>query len=145
MGFPTDFFPVLFSVPRVVGWTAHWSMLDLELPTAFADLLHRTNDAKYSRRKNMEVSSLDEGAMETHGQHRPRQLYIGSGEREYIPMKQRSDKAGDEAKNQPQQVDHIFSRRAGCQFSNFHNPVRANRFASVGSYAEKGRPRANKL
>lgn len=24
MGFPTDFFPVLFAIPRVVGWLAHW-------------------------------------------------------------------------------------------------------------------------
>lgn len=23
-GFPLDFFPVLFAVPRVVGWLAHW-------------------------------------------------------------------------------------------------------------------------
>ncbi|KAI9216229.1 citrate synthase-like protein [Blastocladiella britannica] len=25
MGFPTDFFPVLFAIPRVAGWLAHWS------------------------------------------------------------------------------------------------------------------------
>ena len=25
MGFPTDLFPVLFMIPRVVGWLAHWS------------------------------------------------------------------------------------------------------------------------
>jgi citrate synthase len=24
MGFPLDYFPVLFTVPRVVGWLAHW-------------------------------------------------------------------------------------------------------------------------
>jgi len=24
MGFPTDFFPLLFAVPRVAGWMAHW-------------------------------------------------------------------------------------------------------------------------
>lgn len=24
MGFPTDLFPVLFAIPRVVGWLAHW-------------------------------------------------------------------------------------------------------------------------
>jgi citrate synthase len=24
MGFPTDMFPVLFSIPRAVGWLAHW-------------------------------------------------------------------------------------------------------------------------
>jgi len=25
MGFPTDFFPVLFAIPRSVGWLSHWS------------------------------------------------------------------------------------------------------------------------
>jgi len=25
MGFPTDFFPVLFTIPRIVGWLAHWN------------------------------------------------------------------------------------------------------------------------
>merc|ERR1719389_826991 len=24
MGFPTDFFPVLFAIPRFAGWLAHW-------------------------------------------------------------------------------------------------------------------------
>jgi len=24
MGFPTDYFPVLFTIPRTVGWMAHW-------------------------------------------------------------------------------------------------------------------------
>lgn len=27
MGFPTDFFPLLFALPRVVGWLAHWKEL----------------------------------------------------------------------------------------------------------------------
>ena len=25
LGFPTDMFPVLFTIPRVAGWIAHWS------------------------------------------------------------------------------------------------------------------------
>lgn len=25
MGFPPDMFPVLFVIPRVVGWLAHWN------------------------------------------------------------------------------------------------------------------------
>jgi citrate synthase len=24
MGFPTEFFPVLFAIPRMAGWLAHW-------------------------------------------------------------------------------------------------------------------------
>ncbi len=27
MGFPTDFFPVLFAIPRTVGWLSHWQEL----------------------------------------------------------------------------------------------------------------------
>ncbi|KAH7930202.1 hypothetical protein BV22DRAFT_1055505 [Leucogyrophana mollusca] len=30
MGFPLDFFPVLFVVPRVVGWLAHWRQMMLD-------------------------------------------------------------------------------------------------------------------
>ncbi|KAI0367804.1 peroxysomal citrate synthase [Pilatotrama ljubarskyi] len=30
MGFPLDFFPVLFAVPRVVGWLAHWRQMILQ-------------------------------------------------------------------------------------------------------------------
>ena len=26
MGFPTDFFPILFTIPRIAGWLAHWSV-----------------------------------------------------------------------------------------------------------------------
>nr|KAJ3421339.1 hypothetical protein HK105_003801 [Polyrhizophydium stewartii] len=33
MGFPTDFFPVLFAIPRVAGWLAHW-VESLEDPDA---------------------------------------------------------------------------------------------------------------
>lgn len=25
MGFPTDMFPVLFTIPRIAGWLAHWT------------------------------------------------------------------------------------------------------------------------
>ena len=27
MGFPTDFFPVLFMIPRCAGWLSHWQEL----------------------------------------------------------------------------------------------------------------------
>lgn len=29
MGFPLDYFPVLFAVPRAVGWLAHWRQMML--------------------------------------------------------------------------------------------------------------------
>ncbi|MBN2624372.1 MAG: citrate synthase [Acidimicrobiales bacterium] len=55
MGFPTAMFTVLFAIPRVSGWLAHW-----------VELLEQ--DQKIAR---------------------PRQLYIGAGERSYVPMADR--------------------------------------------------------
>jgi citrate synthase len=57
MGFPTDYFPVLFAIPRTVGWLAHWSEF-LDDP------------------ENRIV--------------RPRQIYLGSGERAYKSIDSRS-------------------------------------------------------
>lgn len=53
MGFPTDFFPVLFTIPRAAGWLAHW--------TEFLD-----------DPENKIV--------------RPRQVYVGSDVRDYVPL-----------------------------------------------------------
>jgi citrate synthase len=55
MGFPTEMFTVLFAIPRVSGWLAHW-----------VELLEQ--DQKIAR---------------------PRQLYVGHGERAYVPMGER--------------------------------------------------------
>ncbi|HEX6567548.1 MAG TPA: citrate synthase [Acidimicrobiales bacterium] len=55
MGFPTEMFTVLFAIPRVSGWLAHW-----------VELLEQ--DQKIAR---------------------PRQLYIGHGERAYVPIAER--------------------------------------------------------
>jgi citrate synthase len=49
-------FTVLFAIPRVSGWLAHW-----------VELLEQ--DQKIAR---------------------PRQLYVGEGERSYVPMAERS-------------------------------------------------------
>ncbi len=60
LGFPTDYFPVLFLIPRVAGWLAHWSEF-LDDP------------------ENKIV--------------RPRQIYVGSGVRDYTPIDNRSSAA----------------------------------------------------
>jgi citrate synthase len=57
MGFPVEMFPVLFSIPRTVGWIAQWEEM-LNDP-----------DQKIAR---------------------PRQVYLGSGQREYVAMIKRS-------------------------------------------------------
>jgi len=56
MGFPMDYFTVLFALPRTVGWLAHWSEF-LDDP------------------ENRII--------------RPRQVYVGAGERALVPMESR--------------------------------------------------------
>ncbi|KZT07791.1 peroxysomal citrate synthase [Laetiporus sulphureus 93-53] len=57
MGFPMDFFPVLFVVPRVVGWLAHWRQM-----------------------------MLQDGGVKI---WRPRQVYAGPGQRDFVPVDER--------------------------------------------------------
>jgi citrate synthase len=56
MGFPVEMFPVLFAIPRTVGWLAQWQEL-LEDP-----------ERRIAR---------------------PRQLFIGADERDFVPMGER--------------------------------------------------------
>lgn len=58
MGFPVSFFPVLFAIPRTVGWLAQWVEM-LEDP-----------DQKIAR---------------------PRQIYTGSEQRNFVPMYARAN------------------------------------------------------
>ncbi|KAF9740495.1 hypothetical protein PMIN06_001658 [Paraphaeosphaeria minitans] len=74
MGFPLDFYPVLFAVPRCVGWLAHW-------------------------RQQM----LAPGGVKI---WRPRQLYVGSGEREYVEVGARARKANATVFDAPVRVNH---------------------------------------
>ncbi len=56
MGFPVAMFPVLFAIPRTVGWLAQWEEM--------------------LRDKEQRIA-------------RPRQVYEGSGERDYVPIESR--------------------------------------------------------
>jgi citrate synthase len=56
MGFPVEMFPVLFAIPRTVGWLAQWE-----------EMLED---------KEQKIA-------------RPRQVYVGEGERDYIPVDRR--------------------------------------------------------
>ena len=56
MGFPVSIFPVLFAVPRTVGWLAQWQELLADKEQSIA---------------------------------RPRQVYLGEGERDYAAMDKR--------------------------------------------------------
>jgi len=56
MGFPVEMFPVLFAIPRTVGWLAQWEEM------------------------------LEDGEQKI---ARPRQVYVGAGERDYVEMDRR--------------------------------------------------------
>ena len=74
MGFSLDFYPVLFAVPRCVGWLAHWRQMMLN-----------PSGVKIWR---------------------PRQLYIGAPEREYIDLDKRKDVWDSTVFDAPVQVNH---------------------------------------
>ena len=57
MGFPVEMFPVLFSIPRTVGWIAQWDEMLLDAEQKIA---------------------------------RPRQIFLGSGSRDYVVMSKRA-------------------------------------------------------
>jgi citrate synthase len=57
MGFQTEMFPVLFAIPRTIGWLTQWEEMLLD------------NDQKIGR---------------------PRQIYLGPDERDYVPMNARA-------------------------------------------------------
>ena len=58
MGYPTDYFTVLFAIGRTPGWLAQWEEMLLD------------KDQKISR---------------------PRQIYIGAEERDFVPLEERGD------------------------------------------------------
>lgn len=74
MGFPLDFYPVLFAVPRCVGWLAHW-------------------------RQQM----LQPGGVKI---WRPRQIYLGAGERNYVAAEDRKTSQGASISDSPVAVEH---------------------------------------
>lgn len=74
MGFPLDFYPVLFAVPRCVGWLAHW-------------------------RQQM----LNPAGVKI---WRPRQIYVGESERDYVEAEKRRKNPGATIFDAPLTVEH---------------------------------------
>ncbi|KAI0532919.1 citrate synthase-like protein [Xylaria digitata] len=74
MGFPLDFYPVLFAVPRCVGWLAHWRQMMLN-----------PSGVKIWR---------------------PRQLYLGESERDYVEAEDRTEKANATVFDTPSVIPH---------------------------------------
>ncbi|KAL6414359.1 Citrate synthase [Ilyonectria robusta] len=69
-----SFYPVLFAVPRCVGWLAHW------------------------RQQMLNPSGVKIW--------RPRQLYLGHGQRDYVEVEDRQVKADGTVFDGPTQVEH---------------------------------------
>ena len=74
MGFPLDFYPVLFAVPRCVGWLAHWRQMMLN-----------PSGVKIWR---------------------PRQIYLGEDERNYVEAVQRKEKKDATVFDAPSPILH---------------------------------------
>ncbi|KAH9178254.1 peroxysomal citrate synthase [Lactarius sanguifluus] len=85
MGFPLDFFPVLFAVPRVVGWLAHWRQMMLQ----------------------------EDGVKIW----RPRQIYVGSGKRDYVPFDQRPLVQGSQVEPLPVPHSGMSKRTELAEFA----------------------------
>ena len=83
---------VLFAIPRVVGWLAHWRQMMLN-PSASGRIVP--------------VLTVAAGVKIW----RPRQLYVGAGKRDYVPVEQREDKNPDDPKAHPSTVGHATSMR----------------------------------
>ncbi|GAA5998023.1 uncharacterized protein JCM10292_002269 [Rhodotorula paludigena] len=78
LGFPTDYFPILFALPRIAGWLAHWRQMMLSP-------------------QGVKI-------------WRPRQVYVGEGERAYVPLKERKERKVERGA-EPSVVNHPTSTR----------------------------------
>lgn len=63
MGFPTDMYPVLFTIPRVVGWIAHWEEFLADPENNI--YRPRQNYIGYPRREFVDLSARKEGKFQT--------------------------------------------------------------------------------
>lgn len=61
MGFPTDMFPLLFTIPRVAGWLAHWNEF-LDDPENKI-VRPRQNYQGYNTRSYTPMAKRDQGAV----------------------------------------------------------------------------------
>ena len=87
MGFPTDMFPVLFAIPRAVGWLAHWNE-QLDDP-----------DTKIYRPRQVRLTHPSSSGCLVDTDWLTisfifRQIYEGSPIRDYIPISQREKLTG---------------------------------------------------
>jgi citrate synthase len=89
MGFPLDYFPVLFAIPRIVGWASHWRQM-----------------------------MLASGGVKI---WRPRQIYVGEGKRDYVPIEQRpAVSANQDKKAAPTPVAHTGQSKRS-KFATYKN------------------------
>jgi citrate synthase len=89
-----DFFPVLFVVPRVVGWVAHWRQV--HIPFAFSHSTKSLNAA------HMQMMLSPSGVKIW----RPRQLYLGPSTRDYVPLEERTSAFQVGVGMEPSVIEH---------------------------------------
>lgn len=89
-----DFFPVLFVVPRVVGWVAHWRQV--HIPFAFSHFAESLNAA------HMQMMLSPSGVKIW----RPRQLYLGPSTRDYVPLEERTSAFQVGVGMEPSVIEH---------------------------------------
>lgn len=58
MGFPTDMFPVLYAIPRLAGWLAHWNEFQADRENQM--YRPRQNYVGSGRRQFVEMSERNE-------------------------------------------------------------------------------------
>ncbi|KAJ7170766.1 peroxysomal citrate synthase [Mycena crocata] len=110
MGFPMDFFPVLFAVPRVVGWLAHWRQMMLQ-----------TGGVKIWRPRQVSAWEPDAVAKASSSESSDTaQIYVGAGKRDYVPVDERIAVEG--LRKTPSAVEHsgISKRTSLASFKGQH-------------------------
>lgn len=86
-----DFFPVLFAVPRVVGWLAHWRQMMLQEGGV---KIWRPRQVRGCRSCHA-VSLIHQSVVK---------VYVGAGKRDYVPVEKREAVEG--LRQTPSAVEH---------------------------------------
>lgn len=86
-------------VQKQVGWLAHWRQLMLQKGGVKIWSVLTT------------VTTMIADADPRTASRRPRQLYVGEGERDYVSIEDRKQKAGAQDRDHPVPVEHTFSKR----------------------------------
>ena len=95
MGYPTDYFTVLFALGRLPGWLAQWEEMLLD------------KDQKIAR---------------------PRQIYIGAEERDFVPLERGADEGvGDRPRAVQRKSRRFWTMRLGVPLTTWARQLQGAR------------------